>query len=71
MHAAQGPESCSHTSLWGLWAYQGSYVDWVEAGGARVVPIVYTNTAEEIRDLVSSLNGVRDRVACLACGKLE
>jgi len=38
--------------------FAGSYVDWVEAGGARVVPIVYTNTAEEIRDLVSSLNGV-------------
>ena len=38
---------------------QGSYVDWLESGGARVVPIPYTMAADDVEALVANLNGVR------------
>jgi len=35
-----------------------SYVKWIESGGARVVPILYNSTTEELQTTVSYVNGV-------------
>jgi len=36
----------------------GTYVDWLSAAGARVVPIPYNTDADSLRDLFQSVNGV-------------
>ena len=38
--------------------FPASYVKWIESGGGRVIPIMSDAKHEEVRDLLSMVNGV-------------
>ena len=52
-HHTDFPISSNYTSY-----IASSYIDWVEMGGAQVVPIKLTDTRQEITDSVGQVNGV-------------
>lgn len=38
--------------------FESSHADFLQAGGARVVPVDYKKTDKELMDILASLNGV-------------
>jgi len=52
------PVAWKHQLKYGSASFAASYVRWIEAGGARVAPIHYDSSPEELYSLLGSVNGV-------------